>query len=95
MRIRLLPSSRRTTRWRLPLLTLMLPLLAACAQTVEHMAKEQEPPKGETLASTPEEIKTQCWMRYEGTQYADNLDAKIKLVDRCVEEQGRTPPPAR
>jgi hypothetical protein len=34
----------------------------------------------------------QCWMKYENTKAAHNLDEKMKLVDQCMEEKKRQYP---
>ena len=46
-------------------------------------------------ASTPEEIKAQCWMKYENDKKIKNIDARLALVEKCVDETARGQPPAR
>ena len=68
-------------------------LAAACAQTVA-----EQPGKKDYYAEPPpqsiEQARAQCWMRYEKDKVVNNLDAKIKLVDKCIEEKGKNLPPA-
>jgi hypothetical protein len=68
---------------------LMAGLLAACAQgnSSADLAPAAQPatpaPKG---AMTPEEAKTQCWMKYEGDKKVKNIDQRLVLVEKCVDE---------
>lgn len=41
------------------------------------------PPKA---ALTPEEAKGQCWMKYENDKKAQNIDVRLKLVEKCVDD---------
>lgn len=65
---------------------------AACAQTVDGMAKAQanddKGPKSE------EDLKTQCWMSQEKQKNVNNIDAKIAAVDKCIAEGKKHLPPA-
>ena len=70
-------------------------LLAACAQgntaadlapATQPVAPAAPPPKG---ALTPEEAKTQCWMKYEGDKKIKNIDQRLSLVEKCVDETMR------
>lgn len=73
-------------------------LLAGCAQSnssaelapapaaqpaVQAAAPSAPPPK---TALTPEEAKTQCWMKYESDKRVKNIDARLILVEKCVDE---------
>ena len=70
-------------------------LLAACAQGNSSAdlapgapqpapaAVPASPPRG-TL--TPEEAKTQCWMKYEGDKKVKNIDQRLGLVEKCVDD---------
>ena len=67
-------------------------MLAACAQgnsaadlapASPQAAASPAPPKG---ALTPEEAKTQCWMKYEGDKKVKNIDQRLGLVEKCVDD---------
>ena len=72
-------------------------LLAACAQGnstaelgpaapqpgAQATAPAAPPPKG---AVTPEEAKTQCWMKYEGDKKVKTIDQRLSLVEKCVDD---------
>lgn len=75
-----------------------LALLAGCAQSntsaelapapapqsaVQAAAPSAPPPQA---ALTPEEAKTQCWMKYESDKRVKNIDARLILVEKCVDE---------
>ena len=68
---------------------LMAALLAGCAQgnSSAELAPTAQPatpaPKG---AMTPEEAKTQCWMKYEGDKKVKNIDQRLVLVEKCVDD---------
>ena len=77
-----------------------LALLAGCAQSnssaelapapapqpAAQAAPSAPPPR---TALTPEEAKTQCWMKYEGDKRVKNIDARLILVEKCVDETMR------
>jgi hypothetical protein len=68
-------------------------LLAGCADAAN-------PPKptmagGESTPNTPEEAKTQCWMRYENKSAPRDLDKRMALVDKCIEEKMKQLPRAQ
>jgi hypothetical protein len=59
--------------------------LAACADA-------NQPPKsaaanGEPVPTSAEQAKTQCWMRYENNSAPRDLDKKLALVDKCIDEK--------
>lgn len=64
---------------------------AACAQTVDGMAKAQADDKG---PKSEEDLKTQCWMSQEKQKNVNNIDAKIAAVDKCIAEGKKHLPPA-
>ena len=74
-------------------------LLAACAQgnnsaelataTAPQPAVHMPSPPPPKSALTPEEAKTQCWMKYETDKRVKNIDARLVLVEKCVEEMLR------
>jgi hypothetical protein len=59
-------------------------LLAACADNVNPKPAAVS---GEPTPTTPEEAKTQCWMRYETKSAPRDLDKRMALVDKCIEEK--------
>ena len=69
---------------------LALALLAALALATCAGAADQQKPAavaGEPTPNTAEEAKTQCWMRYEGKSAPRDLDKRMALVDKCIEEK--------
>jgi hypothetical protein len=64
---------------------------AACAQTVDGMAKAQADDKG---PKSEEDLKTQCWMAQEKQKNVNNIDAKIAAVDKCIADGRKHLPPA-
>jgi hypothetical protein len=46
-------------------------------------------------AMTPEKIKAECWMKYEGDKKIKNIDERLKLVEKCIDETSRGQPPQR
>lgn len=63
-----------------------------CMQTTNSAATAAA-----TDASTPkseEDLKTQCWMKQEGSKNVNNIDAKIAAVDKCIAEGKKNLPPA-
>jgi len=73
-------------------------VLAACAegpaarsngaqrQAAIDSLKDDVPPQSTEMA------RGQCWMKYENTKAAHNLDEKMKLVDQCMEEKKKRYP---
>lgn len=41
------------------------------------------------VALTPEEAKGQCWMKYENDKKVKNIDARLILVEKCVDDTMR------
>jgi ABC-type glycerol-3-phosphate transport system substrate-binding protein len=60
--------------------------LAPAAQPAVQAAAPAAPPRA---ALTPEEAKTQCWMKYEGDKKIKNIDQRLVLVEKCVDETMR------
>ena len=52
-------------------------------QPAAQTATPAAPPKA---ALTPEEAKAQCWMKYEGDKKVKNIDQRLTLVEKCVDE---------
>src|SRR5262245_51921934 len=48
--------------------------------------RDDVPPQSTEMA------RGQCWMKYEKSKVAHNLDEKMKLVDQCVEEKKKKYP---
>ncbi len=65
---------------------------AACAQTVDGMAKAQA--NDEKGPKSEEDLKVQCWMAQEKQKNVNNIDAKIAAVDKCIAEGKKHLPPA-
>jgi hypothetical protein len=88
---------------RLVQIVCVLAALAACAQsntsadlsaaTSQPADVQPSPPPATApppkVALTPEEAKTQCWMKYESDKRAKNIDARLALVEKCVDETMR------
>lgn len=78
-------------------------MLAACAQgnstadlapaapqpAPQAAASAAPPPAPPKAALTPEEVKTQCWMKYEGDKKVKNIDQRLSLVEKCVDDTSR------
>ena len=70
--------------------------LAGCAQTntsadlapapAPQPAAVQAAPAAPPAALTPEEAKAQCWMKYENDKRVKNIDARLTLVEKCVND---------
>jgi hypothetical protein len=69
-----------TVRALLILALLILALLAPLAAS-PALAQREAP-----TAPTAENIKAQCWMKYEG-QRKLKLDQRLALVEKCIEER--------
>jgi hypothetical protein len=67
-------------------------LLAACADNVNPKPAAAG---GEPTPTTPEEARTQCWMRYETKSAPRDLDKRMALVDKCIEEKMKQLPRAQ
>jgi hypothetical protein len=72
--------------------------LAACAEgPVERSTGTQRQAaidslKDDVPPQSTEMARGQCWMKYEKTKAAHNLDEKMKLVDQCMEEKKKRYP---
>ena len=47
------------------------------------------------VVMTPEKIKADCWMKYEDDKKIKNIDQRLALVEKCVDETTRNQPPQR
>ncbi len=72
--------------------------LAACAEGAMTRSTGPERQaaidslKNETPPQSTEMARGQCWMKYEKSKVAHNLDEKMKLVDQCMEEKKKQYP---
>lgn len=57
-------------------------LAPAAAPQPTAAAPPQEP-------MTPEKAKADCWMKYEGDKKIKNLDQRLALVEKCVDDTRR------
>ena len=72
----------------------MAAVLVACAQgnTTADLTPAAQPAQAAApapppkVALTPEEAKTQCWMKYEGDKKIKNIDQRLGLVEKCVDD---------
>ena len=70
-------------------------LLAACGDAANQQPRPQATISGETPPTSPEDAKTQCWMRYENKSAPRDLDKRMALVDKCIEEKMKQLPHAQ
>jgi outer membrane biogenesis lipoprotein LolB len=87
-------------KWKPALCSRVLPLLAAlllaaCTDATRQQPRPQATVSGETPPTSPEEAKTQCWMRYENKSAPRDLDTRMALVDKCIEEKMKQLPRAQ
>jgi ABC-type glycerol-3-phosphate transport system substrate-binding protein len=61
--------------------------LAPAAAPQQTAAAPAAPPPSEPL--TPEKAKADCWMKYEGDKKIKNIDQRLSLVEKCVDEMMR------
>jgi uncharacterized lipoprotein YajG len=59
---------------------------AAPQPAAQAAAPSAPPPKA---ALTPEEAKAQCWMKYESDKKVKNIDQRLTLVEKCVDDTMR------
>ena len=57
--------------------------LAPAAAPQQTAAAPAAPP-AEPL--TPEKAKADCWMKYEGDKKIKNIDQRLALVEKCVDD---------
>jgi hypothetical protein len=73
-------------------------VLAACADgaMMRSTGSERQAAidslKGDAAPRSTEMARGQCWMKYENTKAAHDLDEKVKLVDQCMAEKKRQYP---
>jgi len=68
------------------------PAQPAAQQTAP--APPPAPPQRQ-VAATPEQIKADCWMKYENDKRIKNIDQRLQLVEKCVDETSRAQPAPR
>jgi ABC-type glycerol-3-phosphate transport system substrate-binding protein len=54
----------------------------------QQTATAPAPPPQEPL--TPEKAKANCWMKYEGDKKIKNIDQRLSLVEKCVDDTMRS-----
>jgi len=62
-------------------------LAPAAPQPAAQAAAPSAPPPKSALTS--EEAKTQCWMKYESDKKVKNIDQRLTLVEKCVDDTMR------
>jgi hypothetical protein len=87
------------TEWRSALspraLALLVALLLAACADAANQPKPAATTDGEPAPTTSEQAKTQCWMRYENKSAPRDLDKRMALVDKCIEEKMKQLPRAQ
>lgn len=69
---------------------------APAGRSTQGAPPPSSPPPARQTAMTPEEVKTQCWMKYEDDKKIKNIDQRLALVEKCVSEtSSNQPPPPR
>ncbi|HLL27192.1 MAG TPA: hypothetical protein VKT73_06030 [Xanthobacteraceae bacterium] len=68
-------------------------LLTACAGAADQAKPVAA--DGEPVPTTAEQAKTQCWMKYENKSAPRDLDKRLALVDKCIDEKMKLMPPAQ
>ena len=72
--------------------------LAACAEgplpraTGAQRRAAIDSLEGDAAPRSTEMARGQCWMKYENTKAAHDLDEKMRLVDQCIAEKKRQYP---
>jgi hypothetical protein len=61
--------------------------LAPAAQPAAQAPVASAPPPQEPL--TPEKAKADCWMKYENDKKIKNIDQRLTLVEKCVDDTMR------
>jgi hypothetical protein len=62
-------------------------MLAGCAGNSPGLTTTTSQPM--PVARTPEQIRGDCWMKYEGDQKM-NIDKRAALVDACIAERSKS-----
>jgi hypothetical protein len=69
-----------------PLTALLAALLLAACTDAANQPKPAAA-NGEPVPTSPQDAKTQCWMRYENKSAPRDLDKRMALVDKCIDEK--------
>jgi hypothetical protein len=79
-----------------PLCVCTLLALSACAggtgsadlspATPAPQSTPAAPAPAPQAAMTPETAKADCWMKYEGDKKIKNIDQRLALVEKCVDD---------
>jgi len=76
-------------------ISVCIALTNACAQPGGEAPEAKiKAAAGEPVPTSVEQARTECWMRYEGPKQVKNLDEKMKLVDKCIDEKMKLLPAA-
>jgi hypothetical protein len=63
--------------------------LTPAAPAPQQTAAAPAPPPPPQGPMTPEKVKAECWMKYEGDKKIKNIDQRLALVEKCVDETSR------
>jgi hypothetical protein len=63
--------------------------LAPAAPQQTAAAPAAAPPPAPEGPLTPEKAKADCWMKYENDKKIKNIDARLQLVEKCVDDTMR------
>jgi len=62
--------------------------LSPATPAPQQTATAPAPPPQQPL--TPEKAKADCWMKYEGDKKIKNIDQRLSLVEKCVDDTMRS-----
>jgi hypothetical protein len=63
------------------------PAVAARAAPAGRSAQGAPVPQATSQSLTPEQINGECWLSIESNKKVRDLDQRLKLVNKCVEER--------
>lgn len=63
--------------------------LAPAAQPAAAQPAAAPPPTAPKGPMTPEKAKADCWMKYEEDKKVKNIDQRLALVEKCVDDTMR------
>ena len=61
--------------------------LSPAAASQQTAAAPAAPPPNQPL--TPEKAKADCWMKFEGDKKIKNIDQRLAMVEKCVDDTMR------
>ena len=61
--------------------------LSPATPAPQQSATAAAPPPQEPM--TPEKAKADCWMKYESDKKVKNIDQRLALVEKCVDDTMR------